>query len=413
MILIEYFDKSPLANISSCLNLQPDKMIFIGSVSEMEGSFERYCQFIKKRDIETVIDFRDTTNKELNEIIDILEEIIKTGEECVLDLNGGEPIILTAGAMVYERLKDDYPVTMQRVDISDGNPEDCDNDGYVKDYFEPVLSAKEIVFLHGGVVAPDTPQPPHNFKAEDLAPFWDEVTKDPSAWNSRTAALLEIESRAGAKGEHLEVHINFQTLRHCIKDYTTKRRLVDKLIADLEKGGIISIESKNETYFCYRYKNQTFRRCIKKVGNVLEYKTFLEAKEFIENNEPFFNSCLMSVNIDWDGVLHNKATDKVIDTKNEIDVMLVHGLIPVFVSCKNGDVDEEELYKFNTVAERFGGKYVKKLLVATNFATNDNEAPNALLQRAQDMGIVFETDAAHLTRDGWQDLFRNVVKTKT
>ena len=99
-------------------------------------------------------------------------------------------------------------------------------------------------------------------------------------------------------------------------------------------------------------------------------------------------------------------------TKNEIDVLLVRGLVPVFVSCKNGDVDEEELYKFNTVAERFGGKYVRKLLVATNFATNDNKAPNALLQRAQDMGIVFETDAAHLTREGWQDLFRNVVKTK-
>ena len=26
MILIEYFDKSPLENISSCLNLQPDKI---------------------------------------------------------------------------------------------------------------------------------------------------------------------------------------------------------------------------------------------------------------------------------------------------------------------------------------------------------------------------------------------------
>ena len=133
----------------------------------------------------------------------------------------------------------------------------------------------------------------------------------------------------------------------------------------------------------------------------------------MENGEPFFNSCLMSVNIDWDGVLHNKGVDQVIDTKNEIDVLLVHGLVPVFVSCKNGDVDDEELYKFNTVAERFGGKYVKKLLVATNFATKPNSTPNAVLQRAEDMGIVLENNAASLTRDGWQDLFRNVVKTKT
>ena len=413
MILIEYFDKSPLANISSCLNLQPDKMIFIGSVSEMEGSFERYCQFIKKRDIETVIDFRDTTNKDLDEIIGILEEIIKTGEECVLDLNGGEHLILTAGGMVYDRLKDNYPVTMQMVDISDGNPKDCDNDGYVKDYFEPVLSAKEIVFLHGGVVAPETPQPPRNFKADDLAPFWELVTKDNSFWNNSTAVLLEFESRAGAKGEGLRVHINFNDLRSKINNYSSKRKLFNELIDDLEKGGIITVTNKSESNFCYRYQNPTFRRCIKKVGNVLEYKTFLEARDFLENDKPFFNSCLVGVNIDWDGVPHNPYVDKEIDTKNEIDVLLVRGLVPIFVSCKNGYVDEEELYKFNTVAERFGGKYVKKLLVATNFATNNNESPNAVLQRAKDMGIVLENNAANLTREGWQELFRNVVKPKT
>lgn len=413
MILIEYFDKSPLENISSCLNLQPDKMIFVGPVSEMTDSFERYCQFIEKREMETIIDYRDTTNKDRDEIIDILEKIIKTGEECVLDLNGGEENIISAGAIAYDRLKDDYPVTMQRVDISDGDPEDCDNDGYVKDYFEPQLTAKEIIFLHGGVVSPETPQPPHDFTTQDLEPFWDKVANDASFWNNSVASLLEFESQAGAKDEGLKVHINFHNLSHKINDYPTKRHLFDRLTADLEKGGIISIKNKSESDFYYRYENQTFRRCIKKAGNVLEYKTFLEAKEFMENGEPFFNSCLMGVNIDWDGVLHNKVVDKVIDTKNEIDVLLVHGLVPVFVSCKNGDVDDQELYKFNTVAERFGGKYVKKLLVATNFATKPNSTPNAVLQRAEDMGIVLENNAASLTRDGWQDLFRNVVKTKT
>lgn len=413
MILIEYFDKSPLENISSCLNLQPDKMIFIGPVLEMQGSIERYCKFLAGRGIDTIIDFRDTTNKELNDIKAIFEEIIKTGEECVLDLNGGEETIISAAAMVYDRLNEDYPVTMQRVDFPSGNPQDCDNDGLIKDYFEPILTAKEVVFLHGGLVAPETPQPPHNFTSQDLAPFWNAVTKDPSAWNSRTAALLEIESRAGAKGEHLEVHINFQTLRHNIKDYFDKRTLFDKIISDLEKNGIIAVNNKSEADFSYRYKNLTFRRCIKKSGNVLEYKTFLEAKEFEENNQPFFNSCLVGVNIDWDGVLHNSFFDGEMDTRNEIDVMLVHGLIPVFISCKNGRFNEDELYKLNTVAERFGGKHAKKLLIATDFAPSSDAALKSLIQRAEDMGIVLETDAANLTREGWQDLFKNVVKTKT
>ena len=41
------------------------------------------------------------------------------------------------------------------------------------------------------------------------------------------------------------------------------------------------------------------------------------------------------------------------------------GMIPVFISCKNGAITIDELYKLSVVAERFGGKYVRKVLVAT------------------------------------------------
>ena len=45
--------------------------------------------------------------------------------------------------------------------------------------------------------------------------------------------------------------------------------------------------------------------------------------------------------------------------------MLMRGVIPVFVSCKNGAVDSNELYKLNTVADRFGSIYAKKIIAAT------------------------------------------------
>ena len=46
----------------------------------------------------------------------------------------------------------------------------------------------------------------------------------------------------------------------------------------------------------------------------------------------------------------------------------------------------EELYKLNTVASRFGGKYVKKVLVAEALDP-DSAFTKHLRQRAQDMGI--------------------------
>ena len=74
------------------------------------------------------------------------------------------------------------------------------------------------------------------------------------------------------------------------------------------------------------------------------------------------DDCMVGVHLDWDGVIYNHSLK---DTLNEIDVLSLRGVIPTFISCKNGKVTAEELYKLNTVAHRFGGQYSKKVLVAT------------------------------------------------
>ena len=54
------------------------------------------------------------------------------------------------------------------------------------------------------------------------------------------------------------------------------------------------------------------------------------------------------------------------EVKNEVDVMGMHGITPVFISCKNGStVNVEELYKLRTVAEHFGGSFAGKILVSS------------------------------------------------
>ena len=75
------------------------------------------------------------------------------------------------------------------------------------------------------------------------------------------------------------------------------------------------------------------------------------------------------------------------ETTNEIDVLLMKGLVPIFISCKNGMVDQDELYKLNTVAEEFGGPYAKKVLVCTYFGNDESLAHDYFMQRAKDMNI--------------------------
>lgn len=67
----------------------------------------------------------------------------------------------------------------------------------------------------------------------------------------------------------------------------------------------------------------------------------------------------------------------------------------------DGTVTADELYKLDTVADRFGGKYSKKVLIATSIDRLGG-AGEYLRRRAKDMGIrvvenIQELDDAELT----------------
>ena len=65
----------------------------------------------------------------------------------------------------------------------------------------------------------------------------------------------------------------------------------------------------------------------------------------------------------------------------------------MFISCKNGMVDSDELYKLNTVAKRFGGSYSKKILVLSAF-----EPDRSFMQRAEELGIKVIKNVRHLQK---------------
>ena len=71
---------------------------------------------------------------------------------------------------------------------------------------------------------------------------------------------------------------------------------------------------------------------------------------------------------------------------NEIDVIAMHGAMPIFISCKNGSFNSDELYKFNTVADLFGSDSVKKVFVCADMEHCCSD-PDMLRERMDEMGI--------------------------
>ena len=407
MTLIEFFSDSHIDNIAACLRLQPDKLIMIGDGQQMEAPLERYRHLLRQRGWKTEILACDVQGKDLGDICAVLAGLVRKEDACVIDLTGGETTAIMAVGAVLTGL-DESTRERIRVEKYDQDADvvmDCVRDNCTVPY-EPVwLTVEEWIGIHGGKIHPDSYQPPQDCDYEAVDGLWKLATRDPKAWNRAMMLLSEFESRADSK---MQVYLHLPFIRNGITDFEEKEPVVRKLLEKFRQIGVIS-DYSGEKKLEYTYKDRLLRYCTQKAGNILEIKTLLEGRRVLGKNGPFFQDCRMSVGIDWDGVLH-QPEEQVADTRNEIDVILMHGTKPLFVSCKNGNVDEEELYKLNTVADRFGGPNARKMLVATDLDRKSDASNRAFTQRAEDMDILVVADAPKLTQEEWAKSFKKAVQ---
>lgn len=353
MTVIEFFDReSAIENIISTLLCKPDKVIFIGnSLKAMQRGIEKYKAVVRGRGLNVEFEARSVPKNELGTAVRVIEDIISNNEDCVFDLSGGNDICLVAVGVVYGKFAD--AVKLHRFNITDGSMTDCDSDGIVC-ACEPIkLSIEECVLLNGGKIKNSANVSyewdfSNDFKA-DIASMWAVCRKNPTSWNAQIKLLDKICSDH-SDGSELSISVKS-------KMFENSEELLNILYA-LNKSGVIRRFSDNGSVVSFRFKNEQVKRALAKSGQVLELVVTVAALETKDKNgEPVYDEVLTGVSIDWEE--ENSAVN------NEIDVILMRGIIPIFISCKNGAVSSDELYKLETVAKRFGGRFAKKALVAT------------------------------------------------
>ena len=140
-----------------------------------------------------------------------------------------------------------------------------------------------------------------------------------------------------------------------------------------------------ESKFSITYADYKWKDGLTKIGTILELRVYKDLKDAGKE-------VLQSVHIDWDGVLESEQKKSLVPEQqkgenvlNEIDVLTLEGIIPTFISCKCGNMDQGKaltpMYELETVATRFGGKYSKKRLATLK------EVTGAYAERAEEMGI--------------------------
>lgn len=405
MTIVEFFEKTPFENMISCLATRPKKVIFLGRELQMKEPIKRYRNFLKEKHINTVLEPRDIDENNLQSILTTITNIIQTEKDCIFDITGGSDLMVLGCGIVFATYRDKYPFKIQKFDLDTGKIVDCDCDNEVS--FKGVFSVtvEEMVSLYGGLVLPENPQPDQNADKWDVDSLWEMARDNFDLWNDSVKYLKEFESRTQPNFDKININLRLATLvTSGIAYYNRKMRMYKDFLEKLRENGSISGLVVNDERISYSYKNAVVRRCLNSPGDILEMKVLFEGRHLYKNGKPFFDSCYIGVNIDWDG--ENRKRN---DARNEIDVILMHAITPIFISCKIGAIDEVEPYKLWTVAERFGGKLVKKVLIASDFDRNSVGSELSFRNRLTEMGITFIPNAKDLSPSEWKSKLEALI----
>lgn len=415
MTVVEFFDGVSIDNMASCLAIKPDKIIFIGDKKPMRKQEKAYLRFAESCGIKVAFDYKPIDRTSLKKIIEVLSEIAETEEDCLFDLTGGEDLILVAMGIVFEKYKNTRKIQMHRVNIKNGNIYDCDNDGISPKAEPPKITVKDNIMLYGGCVVPyNGEKGTYEWKFDidfeaDLKAMWDICKRNPHSWNLLIGTLGYMAKENDTDIRQLSFYADKNYTREAMKcqnlKFTWNKGIMDKF----KKHGLITDLSDGDDVVSFIFKNEQIKLCLTKEGTVLELMTLRCAKMVKDDDgQSMYNDAISGVYIDWDAELHD-ISDEEKDTENEIDVILMDGLVPIFISCKNGRIDDAELYKLNTVAEKFGGPYAKKVLVTSYGGNRSEESKQSVRQRADDMNI----KRIEMVHDISEEEFINKIKNIT
>ena len=372
MTYVEFFDPASVRNILTALMDPPNRVVIIGSSTKHIGKFiKRYEGLFNN------VEFipRSVSRSNLDKAVEQIEKIIDDYGDCIFDITGGDEILNMALGVVYAKRPQD--VKFHRITLEQNTVHDCDKDGITIERNLPDLTVEESVHIYGGEVVTGDVASQHTYYyditddfRESVQLMWEVYCEDLRKW-SRQVNVFEAAITLGKWSEDgLTVTADRAEVERYLLETGRVYRKEQTVIDDLSDCGcLLRFDDTVPGEITLSFRDLQVRRVLSRAGTILEVKVYLTLLE----PDLGYTDCLTGVKIDWDG-LRKEETDEdyenYIETDNEIDVLAMRGAVPIFLSCKSGYIDANELYKLETVARRFGGPYAKLVLVANGIPNN-------------------------------------------
>jgi len=370
--IIEIYDDEPIYNVLAPTVMRPEQVVYIGG-NRITGKRikNKIIRYFEERKLDTYAFFYPTNIYDCAKVTETLEMLIERFPDCAIDVTGGNSVLVFAIGM-FCALHEVPAFAYNMKTNSFYNIYACDEIEELPS--ELSLKARECLAMAGASLMRHGHVDGDKLTDEDLqdiAKVWEIFRKNQNIWPRHTQYLQAV-AGSPEPDDIPQLSIDTTIVRKTGYNKNISANLF--LMRELETCGIIQNLEYTDTDIRFDFKNHTIRQCLLDVGIWLELFIYKVCKE-----SDFFDDVQISVVVDWNG-----DEEESINTINEIDLVLTHGITPVFVSCKTGVPTTTTLNELHTLTELFGGRYAKCVLATM---CKLSEVSPSTYKRALDMGI--------------------------
>ena len=373
--LIELYDEKPIENVLGTEMFRPEEMVILcppESVSDkaLRESLERYFEY---RNCPVKVTVMPVSLLDAAKVQKQLQKVLETHEDCAIDISGGTDASLFAAGVIcgdtpvftYSGKRNSF-YEIQNAPFARSLP--CD----------VTLDARSCFLMAGGTLLPGREDNEIlKGKLEDIDALFAIFRKYRRNWRRQIGYIQAISS-----SEPGVLHAEGpKTVRVDHGQATAD----EGMLQELAGAGLVRQLQITQDRVSFEFPDETVRFWLRDIGSVLElqvYRACLAAG--------CFDDVVLSAVVNWEGgqTQRNAVT-------NEIDVMAVQGVRPIFISCKTSEIRTEALNELAVLRDRFGGRGSRAIIV-TSAPASKNRA--LMRMRAAELNIEV-IELGDLTKD--------------
>ncbi len=362
--LIELWDERPIENVLAAEMFRPEEVVYVCPPEKAEDREWRQTMeaYFRARRVPVRTSFVPVSLLDAGKIRRALRDILREHPDAAIDISGGtDATLFAAGAaagrtpvFTYSHKRNTF-FEIQHAPFARSLP--C----------TVRLDAASCFLMAGGVLLPGREDNRAlRERLPDIDAAWDVYRRFRSEWPRQVKYFQRISSAADpalrAEGQRTE------------KADNSRVTVSEDLLRALAAAGLIRELTLGEEAVSFRFADDLTRFWLRDVGAILELHVFAACLR-----AGCFDDTVLSAVVKWRG-----AEGKRDAVTNEIDVMAVRGVQPVFISCKTCEIKTEALNELAILRDRFGGEDSRAMIVTSAGRTR---AASAMRKRAAALGI--------------------------